>query len=522
MYKKILSLLLAVAALLSLAACGEKRSTPATLDTQKQTENDEPTESTVDGFLLKRDESVSLGTPSATLDPQAVYDSLTYTPEMFYGEYSLRGGDEAEDAFGANTQYFTWHYNDGLEKEYSVLPYRIQAGKNTLSLILNEIKGYNWMQLSYMSKTPSGSYSLDWAYCAYTVEGNKLILNVLDSFELDRETNTINYAFTDEVWEYTFAFRGRNLTLSTGGSMITLTSGLNIEGTDDRLHINNCLSPKSESICDIDIISFRYDPEDDYTGLYFETVDRESSYESIAVMEENGLFTFTLALEKSGNKSRQFVYFYCGNDGLVLTDGNHTYYYNDTRSNRNKDALSGYLSADQTERLDNISDSKLEAIVEKKEDLMADLVKAFEDADISVTVDEESGELAMDASVLFGGDSAVLTDEGKAFLNKFVSAYTAIVFSEKYDGFVAKTMIEGHTAPTSASTYETGLPLSVERANTVKDYCLSAETGVDTTRLAESLEAIGLSNSKPILDADGNVDMPASRRVSFRFIINLD
>lgn len=209
-------------------------------------------------------------------------------------------------------------------------------------------------------------------------------------------------------------------------------------------------------------------------------------------------------------------------DGLVLTDGNHTYYYNDTRSNRNKDALSGYLSADQTERLDNISDSKLEAIVEKKEDLMADLVKAFEDADISVTVDEESGELAMDASVLFGGDSAVLTDEGKAFLNKFVSAYTAIVFSEKYDGFVAKTMIEGHTAPTSASTYETGLPLSVERANTVKDYCLSAETGVDTTRLAESLEAIGLSNSKPILDADGNVDMPASRRVSFRFIINLD
>ena len=173
-------------------------------------------------------------------------------------------------------------------------------------------------------------------------------------------------------------------------------------------------------------------------------------------------------------------------------------------------------------KLDELTDSQLEAIVEKKENLMEDLAKAFNDAGIKVTVDEKSGELAMDSSVLFGGDSAVLTTEGKTFLNKFVDVYTSIVFSDKYEGFVSKTMVEGHTAPVSGSTYESGLPLSEQRANNVKDYCVSSETGVDTSKLATNLEAIGYSNSKPVKDANGNVDMAASRRVSFRFIINLE
>ena len=255
--------------------------------------------------------------------------------------------------------------------------------------------------------------------------------------------------------------------------------------------------------------------------MSFETITGENSYNSIAVLEENGLFTFTLSLENS-KETYQYVCFAGANDGLVLTDGTNTYYYNDTYSDRNKYELNEYLTEDQTGKLDELSDSQLEAIVEKKENLMEDLAKAFNDAGIKVTVDEKTGELAMDSSVLFGGDSAVLTEEGKAFLNKFVNAYTSIVFSDKYEGFVSKTMVEGHTAPVSGSTYESGLPLSEQRANNVKDYCVSSETGVDTSKLASALEAIGYSNSKPVKDENGNVDMAASRRVSFRFIINLE
>lgn len=166
--------------------------------------------------------------------------------------------------------------------------------------------------------------------------------------------------------------------------------------------------------------------------------------------------------------------------------------------------------------------NQVKPIEDMKANLLEDLAGAFKTAGISVSVNDSTGELAMDSSVLFGGDSATLTSEGKAFLNTFIKAYVSIVCSDSYDGFVSRTMIEGHTAPVAGSTYESGLQLSEERAANVKAYCLSSETGVDVTKLADSLESVGYSNSKPVYDADGQVDMDASRRVSFRIIVHVD
>ena len=112
----------------------------------------------------------------------------------------------------------------------------------------------------------------------------------------------------------------------------------------------------------------------------------------------------------------------------------------------------------------------------------------------------------------------MVTDDGKALLDKFLAAYTNVIFNEKYAGFVSKTMVEGHTAPVAGCTYESDLPLSEERANNVLTYCLSAET---SGKLAGHLEAIGYSNSKPVYGSDGQVDMAASRRVTFRIIVNV-
>ena len=67
--------------------------------------------------------------------------------------------------------------------------------------------------------------------------------------------------------------------------------------------------------------------------------------------------------------------------------------------------------------------SQLEDITKKKADLFADLSAAFEQEGIKATVNRESGEIALDSSVLFGGDSAELTSEGKDFLNKFIKVY---------------------------------------------------------------------------------------------------
>lgn len=516
MNKKILALFLAALMILSLAACGNnsgKNSGAGHIQ---------------DGFVfegsLSQEKTVELGVPDFELNPQSVYSKLTYTPEMFYGDYRLRGGDEAEKKFGAESNYFTWNRN-GEEIEFTTLPFRIEAGKETMNHSVNFIEDYDWMKLYFMRRYGENQCSLDSVLCAYAIEGNKLILKPLDTFEVDKENNKITYTFADLTWEYTFAFSGRYLTLTSGEDSITLTTGLEAYGKVDYFCLGtvagNFLSEGSKSVANIDNIDFRYDSEDGDSKLYFELIDGTSSYNSIAVLQENGLFTFTLALENSAN-TYQYVYFYCGRDGLILTDGKEIYYYNDSYTDRTKSKLNGYLTEDQTGKLDELSDAQLEAIVEKKENLMEDLAKAFNDAGIAVTVDEKTGELAMDSSVLFGGDSAVLTADGKAFLNKFVDVYTSIVFSEKYEGFVSKTMVEGHTAPVSGSTYESGLPLSEERANNVKDYCVSAEMGVDISKLAVSFEAVGYSNSKPVKDADGNVDMAASRRVSFRFIINLE
>ena len=169
-----------------------------------------------------------------------------------------------------------------------------------------------------------------------------------------------------------------------------------------------------------------------------------------------------------------------------------------------------------------VSGAQLAEVTQKKSDLFDDLSAEFAKQGLTVTVNKESGEIALDSSVLFGGDSAELTAAGKTFLNKFIKAYTTVAFSAKYDGFISKTMVEGHTAPIEGSTYASGLQLSEQRAANVKNYCLSAETGVDVSKINKALEGVGYSNSKPVKDANGNVDLAASRRVSFRFMVNVD
>ena len=179
----------------------------------------------------------------------------------------------------------------------------------------------------------------------------------------------------------------------------------------------------------------------------------------------------------------------------------------------------------QGAELNDIPQNELENIVEKKENMMNALIKAFKGAGIKVTMDKVSGELTLDSAVLFGGDSAVLSEEGKTFLSKFIKAYASVICSDEYEGFVSKVLVEGHTAPVAGSTYESGLPLSEERAKTVKKYCLSKKAGLgekESDTLAKIMEDVGLSNSEPVKDDQGNVDMAASRRVAFRFFINVD
>ncbi|MBQ3432568.1 MAG: hypothetical protein IJG23_07275 [Clostridia bacterium] len=144
---------------------------------------------------------------------------------------------------------------------------------------------------------------------------------------------------------------------------------------------------------------------------------------------------------------------------LILLDGEKTYFYTDSSTDREERIL-----ASDGVAVEQLEEEKIKEIAEKKSDLYDDLMKEFKNAGIPATINRSNGEIVMDATVLFGGDSAQITQEGKSFLDKFVQIYTRVIFKEKCNGFISKTMVEGHVAPLTDSTYESGLPLSKERA----------------------------------------------------------
>lgn len=473
-------------------------------------------------FILRNEESVELETPDTALDPEEVYSKLEYTPQMFYGEYLLNGmngllDNESETVqdYKANIDYSV-SFEDN-ETNITMLPYAMTAGYKSCDFAIRYSNAHNWMNLHFLTED---GYSFDTLF-AYEIDANKLNLTAVKSYEFDKENGKIAYELADDIIEYDFSFKGRELTLSYNGKSVTLSSGHYTDGRD-YLYAEDYLSEGSDRIDDIDKISYLWGEDyDDGSRIFFGDKDEKGVYNAVGRMSPDGLFTFTIPYE-TGNKTYQFVYFLCCDDGIVLTDGENVYYYNDSYSQRNMSSIYKNIDSEQINSLNSLTESELKEIAEKKTDLFSDLANAFNDAGISVQVNKETGEIAMDSTVLFGGDSADLTNEGKEFFNKFVKAYTSIIYNEKYDGFISKTMVEGHIAPVSGTTYEGGLPLSEKRAENVMNYCLSKDTGVDTARLASTMETIGYSQSKPVYDSDGNVDFEASRRVSFRFIINLD
>ena len=122
------------------------------------------------------------------------------------------------------------------------------------------------------------------------------------------------------------------------------------------------------------------------------------------------------------------------------------------------------IDPEDLEKFREMDAYKIRALAVRKSQLISDLFFAFAKAQLDIDIDETSGIVTLDETVLFSGDSAALSESGKEFLNKFIGAYASVLLKEKYDGFISKVLIEGHTARLENSTYESGLPLST--------YCL--------------------------------------------------
>ena len=528
--KKFLCIALALIMLLSLAACGKK-------STEKLADKDGAYYFGSEEGIKKLQESFN------PLNPTNVYSNLTFDERMLYGRYEIPGGEKAMEKYAKEAAYADLEYSDTyslhsaeenvVTKNLTTMPVKIDMGPSANSYYGRLLRGeHEWAELTFISKE---GYEIN-VLCTYTVSGNTVSFTPLDGYEaIYKEgvykTEKIIYIVGKDSLDYTFSFHGNSLTLTRDGQNMTLKTWYFSGNSNSSPSIGGYLAEGSPSFDNVDHFSGTlYNKKESlaYAELRDGTDIYESSSNNFAIKyTDDGQISFYWeSKDDAGNVTEHlhhFIYFPGDGYTMTLTDGKQVYYYTESYTSREAVALGEGMTAEELSALKGLDDAQLEQIAKKKADLLSDLAKAYEEAGLKVSINTTTGEIALDSTVLFDVNEYAISDEGKTFLQKFTQIYTSVVYGDTYADFVSRVIVEGHTD--TNGSYDMNLELSQNRANSVKDYCVSAECGVDSAYAAQfgnSLEAEGYSYDKPVYGADGSVDMEASRRVSFRFIVSLD
>lgn len=504
------------------------------------------------GTITYNDEKNPLGTPENTVDVQKLYNSMTYTPELFCGSYEMfdikTGWDDPESIRFLEKCERMEISNKEDERHPTVTVSKLPIGFECMEgLYMDErklVRTFNTCFARVQFLKPDLEHDLKYnspyiANYKLDVEGNQIVLRRVDEINYIEETGRVAYTLTDEVLRYDFSFRGCDLTLtSDNGQSVILNSCLNAYCTEVNIGGSGYLKSTSDPVVEnINSIGIYYYKSDSGQGMKTSfNVNKKDfrlseNYNGSVSMTDDGLMTLTLPPLK-GEKpvTRQYLYFYLGggfgssDGGYILTDGTDTYYYTARYTEGTIGSAVQNLSVEDEEAAEKLTEEQLQKIEKKQADLLTDLGNAFSDAGLDVDLNPDTGEIVMGSNVLFGGDSAELTGAAKKMLATFAQTYASVVFDPKYDGFVSKIFVEGHTAPLKNSTYESGLPLSQERAQNVVDFCLSDEAGVDPAyrdAFGKMMTPIGYSCGSPIYQENGEPDLNACRRVAFRFQIDL-
>lgn len=160
---------------------------------------------------------------------------------------------------------------------------------------------------------------------------------------------------------------------------------------------------------------------------------------------------------------------------------------------------------------------KLDDLVGVRTQIVRELTDALSRADLRASVDANTGDIVLESAVFFDVGKNAIKEGGQEFLERFIPVYLGVLLQPEYDDFLGEIIIEGHTD--TSGTYLVNLELSQERALSVATYCLEMPqlNEKQLARLRDILTAKGKSYSDPIYNADGTVNMDASRRVEFKF-----
>jgi len=345
------------------------------------------------------------------------------------------------------------------------------------------------------------------------VEGDRLYLLPFSSYEYGEVGHMVNCAYRGDVIEFGLQAVPNGFILTRDGESVRYSFD-ELPALDNGWGVHYCCHPDYpvfEGLQELYKSPFQRDGADPQPGY----VDSELRGDGVMHLE-----WLDAGLQR---RSADLVYA-VGRDLLqptyvFFTDGRQLYCY--VRSYiYDMIRLSSNLDPEQQLLLTDLSEDAVQQLAETRTELLDELCAAFDASGLAVKVDRDTGAVAVDSALLYATDAYEVTDEGKDFLREIFSLYCSILSQDKYRDFIAEIRVEGHTDTSGAHDYNQ--ELSEKRAEAVRAFCLSEECGLeDLAWLEPLLTAVGYADDRPILAADGSVDMDASRRVELRFLIAL-
>ncbi|MCR5718126.1 MAG: OmpA family protein [Oscillospiraceae bacterium] len=457
---------------------------------------------------------VSESEASAYLDdPYTAFSGYNCTQESFFGKYCMQGTDntvlpdEIRDAFLQDREYINI---TGTTTRISAVPYRIDFGPHCNVTPLNYLSGYLWAQMYFYDSHGEPVQ----VQAAYTVQDNTISFRLIRDFSFDSKASTLDYSFSGNTMQFGFTLDQNGMKLSCQDGEVTLVP-MDLIGDDAQINIYDAHPTQDSPVLD-GIETINITPDSQYV-----IVDGVQCAVTGYEADPDGLFRMKWNVGGE-HHAIQMAFLYGDDNGIILLDGENVYNY----THRSKDLYTKQVTTNlrvaDTEQLSNLSDAELEALQTNIGQLYTELENAFAQAGVAATVNRDTGEVSLDSVVLFQFDKYTITPEGEQMLRLFLQAYTSVVFSEKYSGMISEIEIEGHTDPTGLIYHNQ--VLSQARAEQVMAFCQSTGNGLTTdatARLAPMLSAVGYAADHPVFDANGQVDYVASRRVSFRFVMDL-
>ncbi len=358
-------------------------------------------------------------------------------------------------------------------------------------------------------------------YYVYEIEGDTIRYTPM---AFNYYTLELQLAPESEWQEMQFGFRGTDLVILKDGEEIVLGAHRqNYYDGEERGYFYLDGTADDETFCGIKSFLISFNHGETHTGSLFAHIDFvDGSYAHDVTADLIGDDEVTVQWEGSDYKDDQgkmnqnpgsvtfkFISAEVA-DGFTVYDGGKLYYY----YSEDESVYSSLLADNLEEGTDisKLNEEEIATIEDNQAIVVSELKEGLSIAGVAANVDEKTGKVTLDNSILFGFDSDELSAEGKAYLDSFIDVYARVMEKQSNDERVSSVKVVGHTD--ISGSYDYNLDLSERRAKSVVDYCTETHP-----EIADIIKAEGKSYSEPIYNEDGSVNMEASRRVEFKAML---